>query len=95
MLVTIHSELETYKKRITPLEEENKALQSSLENAQAEIEDLIVRSFCETLQHSGHWRTFNLLTGKCMLHRGRGSAHDFCWEDNNIPLSLPLNRKVG
>lgn len=57
--------------------------------------DPIVRSFCETLQRSGHWRTFNLLTGKRMLHRGRGSAHDFCWEDNNIPLPLPLSRNGG
>ena len=40
MLLAIHPELETYKKRITLLEEENKALQTSLENSQAEIEDL-------------------------------------------------------
>ncbi|KAJ7383240.1 hypothetical protein OS493_030045 [Desmophyllum pertusum] len=30
-----------------------------------------------------------------MLHRGRDSAHDFCWEDNNIPLLIPLSRKGG
>jgi hypothetical protein len=30
-----------------------------------------------------------------MLLRGRGSAHDFCWEDNNIPLPLPLSRNGG
>lgn len=57
--------------------------------------DPVVWSFCETLQCSGHWRTFNLLTGKRMLHKGRGSAHDFCWEDNNIPLPLPLSRNRG
>lgn len=39
--------------------------------------DPVVRSFCETLQLSGHCRTFSLLTGKRMLLRGRGSAHDF------------------
>lgn len=40
MLLTVLPELETYKKRITLLEEENKTLQTSLENSQAEIEDL-------------------------------------------------------
>ena len=40
MLLAILPELETYKTRITLLEEENKALQTSLENSQAEIEDL-------------------------------------------------------
>ena len=40
MLLTILPELETYKKRINLLEEENKALQTSLEHSQAEIEDL-------------------------------------------------------
>ena len=39
MLLTVLPELETYKKRITLLEE-NKTLQTSLENSQAEIEDL-------------------------------------------------------
>ena len=39
-LIAILPELETNKKRITLLEEENKALQTSLENSQAEIEDL-------------------------------------------------------
>ena len=39
-LLTILPELETYKKRIALLEEENKSLQTSLENSQAEIEDL-------------------------------------------------------
>ena len=39
-LLAILPELETNKKRITLLEEENKALQTSLENSQAEIEDL-------------------------------------------------------
>ena len=38
--LTILPELETYKTRIALLEEENKALQTSLENSQAEIEDL-------------------------------------------------------
>ena len=38
--------------------------------------DPLVRSFCETIKRSGHSRTFNLLTGKRMLKRGRGSAHD-------------------
>ena len=42
MLLTVLPELETYKKRITLLEEENKTLQTSLENSQAEIEDLKV-----------------------------------------------------
>ena len=42
MLLAILPELETYKTRITLLEEENKALQTSLENSQAEIEDLKV-----------------------------------------------------
>ena len=47
MLLTILPELETYKTRITLLEEENKALQTRLENSQAEIEDLkaIVHEF--------------------------------------------------
>jgi len=40
MLLTILPELETNKKSITLLEEENKALQTSLEHSQAEIEDL-------------------------------------------------------
>jgi len=40
MLLTILPELQTYKKRITFLEEESKALQTSLENSQAEKEDL-------------------------------------------------------
>ena len=40
MLFSILPELETYKKRITLLEEENKALQTSLEHSQAEIEGL-------------------------------------------------------
>ena len=40
MLLAILPELEIYKTRITLLEEENKALQTSLENSQAEIEDL-------------------------------------------------------
>ena len=57
--------------------------------------DPVVRSLCETLQHSGHWRTFNLLTGKQMLHRERGLALDFCWEDNNSPLPLPLSGNEG
>ena len=39
-LLAILPELENYKQRITLLEEENKALQTSLENSQAEIEDL-------------------------------------------------------
>ena len=39
-LLVILLELETYKKSITLLEEENKTLQTSLENSQAEIEDL-------------------------------------------------------
>ena len=39
-LLAILPELETNKKRITLLEEENRALQTSLENSQAEIEDL-------------------------------------------------------
>lgn len=57
--------------------------------------DPIVRSFCETIKQSGHSRTFNLLTGKRMFQRGRGSAHDFRWEDNNIPLPLPMSRNEG
>lgn len=57
--------------------------------------DSVVLSFSETLQRSGHWRTFNLLTEKRMLHRGRGSAHDFCCQHNNIPLPLPLSRNGG
>ena len=36
----LYCPLENYKQRITLLEEENKALQTSLENSQAEIEDL-------------------------------------------------------
>ena len=40
MLLAMLPELETYKKRITLLGEENKALQTNLENSQAEIEDL-------------------------------------------------------
>lgn len=32
---------------------------------------------------------FNLLTGKRMLNKGRGSAHTFSWEDYNIPLPTP------
>ena len=42
MLLAILPKLETYKKRITLLEEENKASQASLENSQAETEDLKV-----------------------------------------------------
>ena len=38
MLLAILPELETYEKRITLLEEENKTLQMSLENSQAEID---------------------------------------------------------
>lgn len=57
--------------------------------------DPIVRSFCETIIRSGHSRTFNLLTGKRMFQRGRGSAHNFRWEDNNIPLPLPMSRNEG
>lgn len=57
--------------------------------------DPVVQRFCKTLQRSDHWRTFNLLTRKRMLHRGRGSAHDFCLEDNNIPLPLQLSRNGG
>ena len=40
MLLAVRPELENYKQRITLLEEENKALQTSLENSQAETEDL-------------------------------------------------------
>ena len=40
LLLVILPELESYKQRITLLEEENKSLQKSLENAQSEIEDL-------------------------------------------------------
>lgn len=40
MLLAILPELETYKTRITLFEEENKALHLSLENSQAELEDL-------------------------------------------------------
>ncbi|KAL9957638.1 hypothetical protein ACROYT_G034559 [Oculina patagonica] len=57
--------------------------------------DPVVRSFCETIKRSGHWRTFNLLTGKRMLGKGRGSSHQFNWEDYNIPLPLPSNNKQG
>ena len=39
-LLAILPELENYKQKITLLEEENRALQTSLENSQAEIEDL-------------------------------------------------------
>lgn len=34
---------------------------------------------------------FNLLSGKRMLNKSRGSAHTFSWEDYNIPL--PTSRK--
>lgn len=57
--------------------------------------DPVVRSFCETIKRSGHWRTFNLLTGKRMLGKGRGSSHQFNWEDYNIPLPLPSKIKQG
>ena len=30
-----------------------------------------------------------------MFKRGRGSTHEFRWEDNNIPLPLPSSRKEG
>ena len=40
MLLAILPELEFYKQRITLLEKGNKSLQTSLENLQAEIEDL-------------------------------------------------------
>ena len=40
MLLAILPELEMYKRRITLLEEENKALQTSLESSQEEIENL-------------------------------------------------------
>ena len=57
--------------------------------------DPVVRSFCETIKRSGHWHTFNLLTGKRMLGKGRGSSHQFNWEDYNIPLPLPSKIKQG
>ena len=57
--------------------------------------DPVVRSFCETIKRSGHWRTINLLTGKRMLGKGRGSSHQFNWEDYNIPLPLPSKIKQG
>ena len=56
--------------------------------------DPIVRSFFETIKRSGHSRTLNLLTGKRMFQRGRGSAQEFCWGDN-IPLPLPMSRNEG
>lgn len=37
--------------------------------------DPLVRSFCDTIKRSGHWWTFNLLTGKRMPGKGRGSSH--------------------
>ena len=40
LLLTVLPELESYKSRINQLEEENKSLRKSLENAQEEIEDL-------------------------------------------------------
>ena len=40
MLLVVLPELENYKSRINQLEEENKSLQTSLQNAQTEIEDL-------------------------------------------------------
>ena len=40
LLLSVLPELENYKSRINQLEEENKSLQTSLEYAQAEIEDL-------------------------------------------------------
>lgn len=40
MLLFLISELETYRQRITKLEEENKSLQTSLVNSQAEIANL-------------------------------------------------------
>ena len=57
--------------------------------------DPVIRSFCETIKRRGHSRTFNLLMGKRMFKRGRGSTHEFRWEDNNIPLPLPSSRKEG
>lgn len=57
--------------------------------------DPVVCSFRETIKRSGHWRTFNLLTGKRMLGKGRGSSHQFNWEDYNIPLPLPSKIKQG
>ena len=57
--------------------------------------DPVIRSFCKTIKRRGHSRTFNLLMGKRMFKRGRGSTHEFRWEDNNIPLPLPSSRKEG
>ena len=38
---------------------------------------------------------FNLLMGKRVFKRGRGSTHEFHWEKNNIPLPLLSSRKEG
>ena len=51
--------------------------------------DNVLRSFCESICRNGHMKTFNLLTGKRMLNKGRGSAHSFTWQDYNIPLPPP------
>ena len=51
--------------------------------------DNVLRSFCGSIYRNGHMKTFNLLTGKHMLNKGRGSAHTFSWEDYNIPLPPP------
>ena len=57
--------------------------------------DPVIRSFCETIKRRGHSRAFNLLMGKRMFKRGRGSTPEFRWEDNSIPLPLPSSRKEG
>ena len=39
--------------------------------------DNVLRSFCETIYRNGHMKMFNLLSGRRMLNKGRGSAHTF------------------
>ena len=44
--------------------------------------DNVLRRFCESIYRNGHMKIFNLLTGKRMVKKGRGS-------DYNIPLPTP------
>ena len=41
--------------------------------------DNVLRSFCESIYRNGRMKMFNLLTGKRILNKGRGSAHTFSW----------------
>ena len=78
-LLAILPELEFHKQRITRPEEENKALQTSLENSQAEIEDLRAiagdvnlkqEAACERFEHELKGLHSRHVKLECHSHRG-------------------------